>query len=127
MQWVIPLNLLANDKKVCFEPIIANKLLVDLKICNQTVVGQDLKIGLLQDDVVLLKKQDDIRLKEINGLKLDKQILTKTTADYKAEYEKSNKSLLDCKESKPSRTTWFLLGSLVTAIVAGTIMAFASK
>lgn len=97
----------AKIEELCFNEENSKKLLIDLKIGKSTSEELNVCQDTLEVYISLNDNNEDI----INNLKKDKIDLLKLSDDYKEKYIKANQETAKVENSKPSRTTWFLVGA----------------
>lgn len=102
LTWATPQPLLAEEY-IYFDKGASQKLLID--------------ITTYKDNATLLNEAVKLQMEKINGLEQDKDILTDQASQYKKLYLNENKRANEAEASKPSRFTWFSIGSITTLIV----------
>lgn len=124
---VIPTQLLANNKKICFNNESTIKTLTtDLIYCKTNIPILKKDIELCNNQLSIKEQEKSILLTQTEALLKDKEDLKKATEIYKNDLINKNDKLNKCEESKPSRFVWFGVGSVVTTIV-GIVMLFLIK
>ena len=108
-----------SEEQLCFNPVEAKKLLTEVKFGQLNAN----KLNVCQQQYSTLKIVNQNNVTLVTGLQADKEILTKLSDDFKAKYIDTDRKLNECKESVPSRATWFLMG-VGTTMIVGLITTF---
>lgn len=97
---------------ICFEDPVAKKLLTDVEACevnNSRLALCDSQLGIIRQAI----KEEQAKNK---ALEKDKDTLVQASDKYRELAQRGNDALNDCESSKPSRLTWFALGSLASIL-----------
>lgn len=114
--------LAAPLNELCFKEADAKKLLLEIKAGSET--SKQLDLCFKQYSTLKRIEANDKLL--ITGLRKDKEDLKGVSDTFKEQLINKNTELTECKDSKPSRLTWFGAG-FIAALITGIAVAFAAK
>ena len=108
---------LSSNNSIFMSYTTGTRFVADYKFYKKSAT--DLGKKLVNDDQYIKNCDSEVlALKQGSALmKIDMAALDKAKEEYKKNYEDTNKALIDCQNSTPSRYTWFSLGALSAAVV----------
>lgn len=94
----------------------SKKLVTDLKFYGENYPKLEQKYNICSEQYSNEKKTSAINSQLLNGCNSDKEELKIAKSDFEKKYSKASGDLDECNKSKPSRLTWFGIGSITTLV-----------
>lgn len=80
-----------------------------------------------KENYPLLQEAVKLQQEKIQGLQKDKEEYKSEVAKLEDLAKQESKARQEAEQDKPSRTTWALIGSIITAVVFGSLIAMIKK
>lgn len=110
LNWVTAAPSLATDY-IILNKNQAAKVLFDIEKCKK-------EEPLFKEKITLLEQTINLQEEKINKIESIKEEYKSQSEKFKKEYKETSNKLQDEIQSKPSRLTWFTIGSISTLILA---------
>lgn len=117
----------AESGKLKFSLDVAQKLDGDINFYRKTIDDCNKNLDNVKKQGATQDAELDTLKKEVAALKLDLSKEVIATAGYKDLYVKVDNERLTAEAGKPSRMTWFGVGSVSTAILGAIVIVFIKK
>lgn len=115
---VIPIQSLAAEQGIFLNYSSSKKLTSTLKFYETNYPTLVQKYDVCNKQVDGLNKEVSVTNQLLDGCNKDKVDLKKVSKEFEQKYTDTSNNLIKCEGDKPSRTTWFLIGGGVFAIIA---------